>query len=458
MSVSGNNFQNGIKRGDGSYYFSKYPHIWGWATWKRAWKHYDFKLAGWDKFVKNAFQHITKGNLDEEIFWSDIASKLRRGEIDTWDFQWIFSCWFANGLHVLPGRNLVSNIGFGVHATHTTQAESRFNRMATYPYEFPDRSPTIIENHIEADQYTFSTIFYPTRSQATAVRDKAAPKHLRWLGYLIPFSLKDRLVTYVLNRYAPPKPVVKEEFPSLQKDVRYQKQTIPLFGRSFQLTDSASFLFIHKELFKDEIYAFITANKQPYILDAGANIGLSVLYFKMHYPNATVVAFEPDPITFEVLNQNVKTFELNGVELIDKAVWNAETKLRFFAEGADGGRLATPSDQQQIIEVDTVRLRPYLNRKVDFLKIDIEGAETTVLEDCADLLVNVERLFVEYHSFSGQEQQLHRLLEILHIAGFRYYVSHVGIRSAHPFVQVNSAMGMDNQLNIFAYRASALDA
>jgi len=451
MSVSGNNFQNGIKRGDGSYYFSKYPHIWGWATWKRAWSKYDFKLDGWEEFQKIGLSQVTGGNQEEISVWSAIATKLRSGEIDTWDYQWTLSCWLANGLHVLPCRNLVSNIGFGENATHT-KGESRFSRMKTYPYVFPDRSPSIIENHIEADRYTFSTIFLPTLSHLTAAQKPTAQSPLKWLSRLLPYSIKDRIVTYILNRYVPPRPVVKEEFPSLQKDVRYQKQTISLFGRNFQLTDSASFLSIYREVFKDEIYGFTCENDRPYIIDAGANIGLSIIYFKQQHPDAEVIAFEADKDTYDVLKANVASFELQQVTLFNKAVWDSETTLRFFSEGADGGRVAISSDVNQITEVDAVRLRPYLERKVDLLKIDIEGAEVRVLEDCSDLLSNVERLFVEYHSFAGQEQQLHCLLSLLTSAGFRYYISQVGTRSQHPLNGFAANLGIDNQLNIFAIK------
>ncbi len=86
------------------------------------------------------------------------------------------------------------------------------------------------------------------------------------------------------------------------------------------------------------------------------------------------------------------------------------------------------------------------------LKIDIEGAETQVLEDCADVLHHVERIFVEYHSFSNQPQNLHRLLAVLANAGFRYNVQHIGVFSSHPFVKIQSYLNMDNQLNIFAVR------
>jgi hypothetical protein len=120
-------------------------------------------------------------------------------------------------------------------------------------------------------------------------------------------------------------------------------------------------------------------------------------------------------------------------------------------EGADGGRIAIAGDDN-LVELTTIRLQEFLYRKVDLLKIDIEGAEITVLEDCKDLLGNVDRIFVEYHSFSKTPQSLDKLLNILFNAGFRYNIQHVGVFSNNPFIKINEYHNMDLQLNIFAYR------
>jgi hypothetical protein len=105
--------------------------------------------------------------------------------------------------------------------------------------------------------------------------------------------------------------------------------------------------------------------------------------------------------------------------------------------------------------VKAVRLRSYLaGETVDLLKIDIEGAETVVLKDCADLLSNVERLFVEYHSFEDRPQTLQELLAVLSGAGFRVHAETIGVTS-QPFVKRQTYLGMDMQMNIFADRAAS---
>ena len=243
------------------------------------------------------------------------------------------------------------------------------------------------------------------------------------------------------------------ELQRLKAMPRFTQGNTTLLGNKLCFTDSASLLSIYDEIFTKEIYKFQTENTEPYIIDAGANIGLSVIYFKQLYPNSEIVAFEPDTAAFEALSFNIESFYLNKITLVKKALWNDETIMSFYSEGADGGRVACKEDTDQLIDIQTTKLRDYLNRKVDFLKIDIEGAETLVLENCADLLSNVERLFVEYHSISGHPQSLHTLTEILNSAGFRYQVQNNGVFSPHPFLKINKHINMDLQLNIFAYRS-----
>ena len=113
----------------------------------------------------------------------------------------------------------------------------------------------------------------------------------------------------------------------------------------------------------------------------------------------------------------------------------------------------TDAADQKSITVKSVRLRDLIAQEkyVDLLKIDIEGAETTVIEDCRDVLDRVKHLFIEYHSFNDQPQTLNRIMQVLHTSGFRYYLENESIRKM-PFVDQRGKTNMDMQLNIFAYR------
>ena len=231
---------------------------------------------------------------------------------------------------------------------------------------------------------------------------------------------------------------------------RYQPTTTDILERPLEVVDSLSFIYMFEEIFEREIYRFDAKTEAPYVLDCGSNIGLSVIYFKRLYPGAHVVAFEADDEIFAVLKRNVERWELGDVELVCRAVWSEETTLNFKHEGADGGRIERGEGAGDK-SVPTVRLRDYLDRRVDFLKVDIEGAETETLADCADRLGNVENLFVEYHSFDGERQTLDALVRLLADAGFRLHV-HSPNASPQPFVRRDLNAGMDLQLNIFAFR------
>lgn len=241
-------------------------------------------------------------------------------------------------------------------------------------------------------------------------------------------------------------------FKDLQNRPRYERIEVQLQNQTIQLVDAASFRFMYEEIFENQIYRFKADRDNPRIIDGGANIGLSILYFKSLYPNAEIIAFEPDEKIFQVLEKNIENSpNSHSISLIHKALWNEETVLSFNAEGADAGRINQDLQTPQSLQISTVRLRSYLEEFTDFLKIDIEGAELEVIQDCQDLLCNVQHLFIEYHSFLGKPQQLSKLLDIISNAGFRYYL-HPSVNSPQPLYQINTYEGMDSQVNIFAYR------
>jgi FkbM family methyltransferase len=206
---------------------------------------------------------------------------------------------------------------------------------------------------------------------------------------------------------------------------------------------------MYEEIFRREIYKFDSSREDPYIIDAGANIGMSVLYFKKLYPKAHITAFEPDKKIFDTLSTNVRAAELTDVELLCKGIASSNETRSFYTEGADGGRIASPEDTLNLQQVDMTKLSSYLNKTVDMLKIDIEGAELEVLNECKDYLGQVQHIFVEYHSLHSQPQHLDAILRILSDAGFRYYIEHDGVSSTNPFTQIKTYGGYDLQLNIY---------
>ena len=156
--ISGVNFQPRAATPTHSYYFSRYNHIWGWASWRRAWQLNDDEMAGWPDFRdRNLLAGILSGK-KEALYWTGVLNKVHAGEIDTWDCQWTFSCWKNRLLTVIPAVNMISNIGFGPDATHTPVP----NRYAAMPAEkmiFPLLHPSLLQPDGAADAYTGKTMY-----------------------------------------------------------------------------------------------------------------------------------------------------------------------------------------------------------------------------------------------------------------------------------------------------------
>ncbi len=155
MHVSGDNFQDGQQRGDGSYFFSRYSLSWGWATWSRAWRFYDVELAQWPEAYKERWLHANLSDSREAWYWEGVFEKLHRGKIDTWDYYWLFTCWMKGGLSIQPNKNLVTNVGLGPDATHCTEGHSTLGLAAAEDLGTLVH-PSRVECDQAADQYLFS--------------------------------------------------------------------------------------------------------------------------------------------------------------------------------------------------------------------------------------------------------------------------------------------------------------
>lgn len=230
---------------------------------------------------------------------------------------------------------------------------------------------------------------------------------------------------------------------------RTAKQSV-LFGKQIMYTNKFWYKHGIQELFIDKTYWFKSDKKSPLIIDCGANIGLSIIYFKRLFPEAKIIGFEPDEKIFKILEENLSQFEFQDIALENKAVWVHNEGLNFRTDGAVGGNLLEKEDTSGTA-VKTARLNDYLDQDINFLKIDIEGAEFDVLNDCRDLLVNVENIFVEYHSSLKDEQNLSSILQILSDAGFRYYIKEAWENMKYPYID-KKGLHFDLQLNIFGYR------
>ena len=230
-----------------------------------------------------------------------------------------------------------------------------------------------------------------------------------------------------------------------------KEKTHLLFGKPLYFTDSIQLVNGLEEIFIEEMYRQ-QLQSNPYIIDCGANIGLSVIYMKKQYPQAEIIAFEPDDTNFQLLSKNIRSFGFGGVSLRKEAIWIDNTVLQFSNEASMTSKIET-TDAINTIAVKAVRLKDLLNREIDFLKIDIEGAEYKVLTDSADKLYLVKNMFVEYHGTFRQNPELTQLIEIINRAGFNFYIKEAASLFDHPFYRTKrSAIEYDVQLNIFCFR------
>ncbi len=186
--------------------------------------------------------------------------------------------------------------------------------------------------------------------------------------------------------------------------------------------------WLFREIFINNVYAFASDAKNPVILDCGSNIGMSILYFKRIHPSAIIYGFEPDKRTFEVLKSNIEGNALENVHLFNNAVYKEDTTLTFYHSETDPSNLAKSLSKASGLKdeqlVQAVRLSAFIDRDIDFLKLDVEGAECDVIQEVADAgkLGKIKHMAIEYHHHLNKaEDKLAGLLTNLEKNGFGYF-------------------------------------
>lgn len=161
MAIAGSNFQFGQRRTNESYYFSRYPHCWGWASWRRAWQYFDIDLKLWPTVRDgNWLQDILREEAEVRAWEKTFQGVYERTTDTAWDYQWTFACWINSGLAILPNVNLIQNIGFGAGATHTTDTENnKVAKMTAQSLSLPLQHPQFVVRDAAADRNTYHHIF-----------------------------------------------------------------------------------------------------------------------------------------------------------------------------------------------------------------------------------------------------------------------------------------------------------
>jgi len=223
---------------------------------------------------------------------------------------------------------------------------------------------------------------------------------------------------------------VKVKHLLLARLLRRRMTSERVLGCSVSFFDYAHFAYLFEEIFVNQDYAFPTANDAPFILDCGSNIGMAILFFKRRHPNARILAFEPDPATFRKLEANVTGNGLADVTLVNKAVSDRDGVLTFYHDPEDPGMLLmTPRGRRHekwaSTEVQATALSGYVTGPVDFLKLDVEGAEDDAMKELAATgkLALIKQMVIEYHHhLDAERDNLSEMLGLLEENGFGYQV------------------------------------
>ena len=460
MHIGGTNFQRWRKRTFYSYYFSKYNHVWGWATWRRAWEKYDRDLHSWRNGPCRAIIEESFDSERERKYWIKIFDQIGNapGSIDSWDFSWTYSCWAQRGLSICPVINLVENIGIGEDSTHTGTAASKLRITARELHSL--RHPSLISRHRAADRFTFricyaleetsfyKRCFYFLKIWGGKTRNRL--KHILSLSYdklvLIPFKLLKFLY------HTSPAGVIKR----LKGQFRPANTTSglprwvtiengPMMGRSMLLAPERFAGW--EEMIKGNYdCCFLehkwvqSKSKGSIIWDIGAHFGYTAMSFaEMCGEKGKVFAFEPNPFNVERFEENLKkNSDLSSrIEILPYGLSESDGEEKFkFSPDIDGSQSSgshlesvTPPLSERVyadFQVSTVEIRKIdsLLQKGEILppaivKIDVEGAEMAVLSGGIQVLKKYKPLLlIEIHHVKAM---LH-VSNILRDTGYRIEV------------------------------------
>lgn len=195
--------------------------------------------------------------------------------------------------------------------------------------------------------------------------------------------------------------------------------------------------FLLNEIFEQEPYLFMANNESPLIIDCGAHIGISVLYFKTLYPKAKVIAFEPDRVNFELLRRNIETNNLKDITVYNVAVADFVGNATIYgdfslnSESVGNTIIKEWGDRENFTSetVPVLKLSSIIENiaVIDYLKIDTEGTELSVLRDIRESLHKVRNIYVEFHEYDGNKNRLSEIEKLLGQANFNISIENIDI-------------------------------
>jgi FkbM family methyltransferase len=205
------------------------------------------------------------------------------------------------------------------------------------------------------------------------------------------------------------------------KTLNFKKYLITYFNYE-------EFKILSKEIFGNEIYKIVLDTPTPLIYDLGSHIGLSIIYFKEQYPQSKIISFEPNPNVYPILRENIETNSIKDVITYNIALSGKKGTRTLFIDKSQNGCFSTSSFKKNAwngkqdtvgIDIKTDIFSSYINKPIDFIKMDIEGAELEVLKelDESNKLTMIKNIIIEYHQTPGNK--LKTILKILRKNNFQ---------------------------------------
>ena len=226
--------------------------------------------------------------------------------------------------------------------------------------------------------------------------------------------------------------LITKEF-VMERTIESQDLKKLVFGDLTLFTnDECCTTYLYKEIFLGKEYPIASTKSHPLIVDCGSNIGISVLFFKKKYPNGKIIAFEPDPMSYSILNKNVSINGLKNVQLYNLALSDKEGECLLYGCSTNSIGQSLSSDwglkgyYKDSFPTKVMRLSSFIDEEVDFLKLDIEGAEQAVLQDLHknNKLLLIKQFTIEVHEIDAiaNENNMQGVVEILDQYPFQYSI------------------------------------
>lgn len=312
---------------------------------------------------------------------------------------------------------LLTSPEFATTLQNTTPVTTALNTLITND---PPHNPTITNHSI------LTTLFNRLASFDNSLNSSDLDRSLRVL--VAAQSTRGELTGPVSERERRILSTVADGDRRLEREIFDEilgGSTIQRFGGAdFYYPDTNSAWVLTNEIWVGEDYFFESSREDPLVIDAGVHAGMAILYVKSLYPKARVIGFEPNPEMFDLAQKNISALRLENVELLPYALSNREGPVTFY--GAQKDSMASslqarprPNESYETEIVEARRLSHWLTEPVDFLKMDIEGAESEVILECGGSLKKVHHVFIEYHQeHSLGRERLAKILAELDQQGF----------------------------------------